>query len=36
MANEIWSELQDGALSNAANLTDDRQIAFASDWLCNL
>jgi hypothetical protein len=36
MANEIWSELQDGALSNAANLTDDRQITFVSDWLCNL
>lgn len=36
MANEIWSELQDGALSNAANLTDDRQITFVSDWLCHL
>ena len=36
MANEIWSELQDGTLSNAANLTDDRQITFVSDWLCNL
>lgn len=36
MANEIWSELQNGTLSNAANLTDDRQITFVSNWLCNL
>jgi hypothetical protein len=36
MANEIWSELQDGTLSNAANLNDDRQITFISGWLCNL
>ncbi|CAG0927935.1 Type-2 restriction enzyme BsoBI [Thermoflexales bacterium] len=36
MANEIWNELQDGSLSNAANLTADRQIAFIFSWLCNL
>jgi hypothetical protein len=36
MAQEIWSELQDGTLSNAANLTDDQQITYVSHWLCNL
>jgi hypothetical protein len=36
MAAEIWDELQDGTLSNAANLTDDQQIAFVSSWLCRL
>lgn len=36
MAAEIWGELQDGILSNAANLNDDNQIASISHWLCNL
>ena len=36
MAEEIWSNLEDGSLSNAANLNDDDQIASISRWLCNL
>ena len=36
MAIEIWSLLKKGTLSNAANLTDDDQIASVSRWLCNL
>lgn len=36
MAAEIWDELQQGVLSNAANLTDDTQMASISRWLCNL
>jgi hypothetical protein len=36
MATEIWDELQEGILGNAANLNDDTQIASISRWLCNL
>ncbi|UJS20662.1 MAG: type II restriction endonuclease [Candidatus Brocadia sp.] len=36
MAVEIWNLLKKGILSNAANLTDDNQIASVSRWLCNL
>ncbi len=36
MAVEIWNLLKKGTLSNAANLTDDNQIASLSRWLCNL
>ena len=36
MASEIWDELREGILSNAANLNDDNQIASISRWLCNL
>jgi hypothetical protein len=36
MAGEIWSQLGNGILENAANLTDDNQIASVSRWLCNL
>jgi hypothetical protein len=36
MATEIWDELQEGILSNAANLNDNTQIASISRWLCNL
>jgi len=36
MADEIWQQLQDGALANAANLTDESQIASISRWLCQL
>ena len=36
MALELWYELQQGALSNAANLNDDMQLASISRWLCNL
>lgn len=36
MANEIWDELEEGILSNAANLNDENQLASISHWLCNL
>ena len=36
MAIEIWNLLKKGVLSNAANLTDDNQIASLSRWLCSL
>lgn len=36
MATEIWNELQEGVLSNAANLNDDNQIASISHWFCTL
>jgi len=36
MANEIWNQLEEGILDNAANLTDSKQIASLSHWLCNL
>ncbi|VVB95286.1 Restriction endonuclease BsobI [uncultured archaeon] len=36
MAEEIWSQLEDGTLSNAANLTDANQVASLCRWLCNL
>jgi hypothetical protein len=36
MANEIWSQLEDGTLNNAANLTHDDQVASISQWLCSL
>jgi len=36
MAVEIWSQLKRGILANAANLTDDNQIASVSRWLCSL
>ncbi len=36
MAKEIWDELQNGTLSNAANLNDENQVASISSWLCNL
>lgn len=36
MAQEIWAELEAGALENAANLTDDIQVASVSRWLCSL
>lgn len=36
MAGEIWDELEDGTLENAANLTDDNQVASLSRWLCSL
>ncbi len=36
MADEIWNQLEDGILSNAANLTEEHQIASISRWLCNL
>ena len=34
MAREIWEMLGDGTLENAANLTNDDQVASISRWLC--
>jgi len=36
MAREIWELLSEGTLENAANLTNDEQIAVISRWLCGL
>ncbi len=36
MADEIWAELQQGSLTNAANLTDPNQLASLARWLCSL
>ncbi len=36
MAVEIWKMLKKGTLENAANLTDDNQIASITRWLCSL
>ena len=36
MAEEIWSQLADGTLKNAANLTDFDQVASLSNWLVGL
>ena len=35
MAQEIWDQLENGTLKNAANLTNPDQIASLSDWLIN-
>ena len=36
MATEIWQMLKRGNLENAANLTDEDQIASITSWLCSL
>lgn len=36
MAVEIWDQLEQGLLTNAANLNDPNQIASVSRWLCTL
>ncbi|RJQ48367.1 MAG: restriction endonuclease [Gammaproteobacteria bacterium] len=36
MASEVWKLLQTGSLENAANLTDENQIASITRWLCSL
>ena len=36
MAEEIWHQLEDGTLSNAANLTNADQVASVCGWLCGL
>lgn len=36
MAAEIWAMLKKGDLDNAANLTDDNQLAAITRWLCCL
>jgi Restriction endonuclease BsobI len=36
MAEEIWHQLEEGILSNAANLNEENQVASISRWLYNL
>ncbi len=36
MADEIWKQLEDGSLSNVANLTDANQVTSLVYWLCHL
>ena len=36
MAGEIWEQLEDRSLANAANLTNADQLASISRWLCTL
>ena len=36
MAKEIWSELEEGVLSNAANLTSSIQVTSLCRWLCSI
>lgn len=36
MAAEIWQMLEQGNLQNAANLTDEDQIASITSWICSL
>lgn len=36
MANEIWTQLENDTLNNAANLTSVNQVASLCRWLCNL
>jgi hypothetical protein len=36
MSVEIWDQLKQGALENAANLTAEKQLVSVSQWLCNL
>lgn len=36
MAEELWNQLENGTLSNAANLTEEAQVTSFSRWLCNL
>lgn len=33
---EIWNQLENGTLSNAANLNQENQVASISRWLCSL
>src|SRR5258708_11612260 len=34
MAGEIWTSLENGTISNAANLTDEKQLSSIVRWLC--
>ncbi len=36
MAAEVWGQLESGVLENAANLTDEKQLASIVRWLCRL
>ncbi|MBS0015961.1 MAG: hypothetical protein KFF72_06295 [Arthrospira sp. SH-MAG29] len=33
---EIWQQLENGTLNNAANLNQENQVASISRWLCDL
>jgi hypothetical protein len=35
MADEIWSQLKEGTLNNAANLNEEKQVVSLSSWLCS-
>ncbi|NJR64431.1 MAG: restriction endonuclease [Leptolyngbyaceae cyanobacterium CRU_2_3] len=35
MAEEVWSQLENGTLTNAANATDEAQTDSLCEWLCN-
>lgn len=36
MAGEIWQQLENGALANAANLNEEKQLASIARWVCAL
>lgn len=36
MAQELWEQLENSALTNAANLNDPRQVDSLAQWLCRL
>jgi hypothetical protein len=36
MTFEIWKQLENGSLANAANLNNEDQVASISRWICNL
>jgi len=36
MAREIWGFLESGIIENAANQTNEAQIASMTRWLCSL
>lgn len=36
MATEIWTSLESGIFENAANLTDENQMASIARWLCSI
>ena len=36
MADEIWNELENGTLTNAANLTNADQVASLAGWLIGI
>ena len=36
IAEEIWRQLENGTLNNAANLTDVNQVSSLCGWLCSL
>ena len=36
MAGEIWEQLKDGTLTNAANLTNNEQVNSLCNWLIKL